>query len=402
MIKTCRVWAVITLLLVSTSLYAEDTRKKWQIGGGISYWSTMDDIRSNSTTAFAPPNPTQQNFLAPIFYTDPRPDANELNQPTIQDNWKLDLNASFGVTRFFALELSGSYFKGPVGNVEFYSEDRFFTPSLTQIPEDPGNPSTIGCNAIECYQMKTASDPNRVIRNGFLPVGQITEVPVQLTGVVRFRPESPFDPYVGGGVGYIFTSLDTSNSDIGTPVTISASTTAGDSRVVTMRNFDDVADYTNGLMVTSILSGARGVMSYPCKQTSFYPVECQLVQPQGGIPIHALEASVDSAPEFHLVGGVDYYFTSHLSMYIDGRYLWAQSKVEVRINGENQISAGIKDYGCQSGGPSCRISDGTIKDTSNARIVNDTIDDVADVILIQGGDIRLGGFSLGVGFKYTF
>jgi opacity protein-like surface antigen len=241
-----------------------------------------------------------------------------------------------------------------------------------------------------------------VIRNGFLPVGQITEVPVQLTGVVRFRPESPFDPYVGGGVGYIFTSLDTSDSNIGTPVTISASTVAGDNRVVTMRNFDDVSAYTNGLMVTSIRSGARGTESYPCHRISYTPDLCEAVVPQGGIPITALEASVNSAPEFHLMGGVDYYFTSHLSMYIDGRYLWAQSKVEVRINGEKQIAAGIKDYGCQSFGASCRLDNNTIKDTSQSRIINDTIDDVSDVILIQGGDIRLGGFSLGVGFKYTF
>jgi len=41
-------------------------------------------------------------------------------------------------------------------------------------------------------------------------------------------------------------------------------------------------------------------------------------------------------------------------------------------------------------------------DTSDKGIVNPTLDDVQDVILIQGGDIRLGGFSLGVGVKYTF
>jgi len=169
-----------------------------------------------------------------------------------------------------------------------------------------------------------------------------------------------------------------------------------------MRNFDDVSDYTNGLVVQSIRSGARGILSYPCRQISTFPVVCELVQPEGGIGIQALEATVNSAPEFHLVGGVDYYFTEHLSLYIDGRYLWAQSKVEVRINGETQISAGIKDFGCVSGGLTCRTADGNVRDTSNSRIVNDTIDDVQDVLLIQGGDIRLGGFSLGVGFKYTF
>src|SRR5215471_10010289 len=111
------------LLLASSQLRAEDTRKKWQIGGGISYWSTIDDIRSNSTTAYAPVDPSQAGTLPAIIFTDPRPDANELNQPTIQDGWKVDFNASFGVTRWFSLQLGASYYKGPVGNIEFYSED---------------------------------------------------------------------------------------------------------------------------------------------------------------------------------------------------------------------------------------------------------------------------------------
>src|SRR5262245_5836716 len=89
------------LLLISSGVGAEDIRKKWKIGGVISYWSTIDDIRSNSTTAYAPGG----GNLPAIIYSDPRPDANELNQPTIQDGWKLDFNTSFGFTRWFALEL---------------------------------------------------------------------------------------------------------------------------------------------------------------------------------------------------------------------------------------------------------------------------------------------------------
>ena len=89
----------LSLLLVSSWAAAEDTRRKWQIGGGISYWSTIDDIRSNSTTAYAPLSAAQQGGLPSITFSDPRPDANELNQPTIQDGFKMDFNASFGVTR---------------------------------------------------------------------------------------------------------------------------------------------------------------------------------------------------------------------------------------------------------------------------------------------------------------
>ena len=386
------------LLFVSSGAGAEDTRKKWQIGGGISYWSTIDDIRSNSTTAYAPGG----GNLPAIIYSDPRPDANELNQPTIQDGWKADFNASFGFTRWFALELGASYFQGPVGNIEFYSEDRHLAINLTPTQQDPPDGSA-NChdpnlpNYRSCLAMSGSTDPSFVVRNGFLPVGELTEVPIQLSGVVRFRPESPFDPYVGGGIGYIFTSLNTSQSSIGTPVTMTTSSIAGENRRVVMNNFDDVQDYTDGLIVRSIQSGARGVVTFPRTLDDIAKIENF-----GGTPITALSATVDSAPEFHLMGGVDYYFTSHFSLYIDGRYTWAQSKVEVRVDGQNQALVGVKDYGCVNGAPTCTTLDNDVKDTSNVVITNPTFDDVTDVVLIQGGDIRLGGFSLGVGVKVTF
>jgi opacity protein-like surface antigen len=383
------------LLLVSSGVGAEDTRKKWQIGGGISYWSTIDDIRSNSTTAYAPADPTAPAGEPPsILFSDPRPDSNELNQPTIQDGWKLDFNASFGVTRWFALEIGASYFKGPVGNIEFYAEDRHLPINLTSVALDPKG--VYNCAVVSCLAMSGPSDPNVVIRNGFVPVGELTEIPLQLSGIVRFRPESPFDPYVGGGIGYIFTGLDTSQSSIGTPIVLSASTIAGENRQVVMTNFDDVQAYTNGLRVRNIGSGARAIRTYPTTLADLAEI-----QQFGGTPITALTASVDSAPEFHLMGGVDYYFTNHFSLYIDGRYTWAQSKVEVRIDGQNQIISGITDFGCVSGAPTCATLNGDIVDTSDKVIVND-IDNVQDLVLIQGGDIRLGGFSLGVGVKYTF
>lgn len=389
----------LSLLFVSSKVGAEDTRKKWQIGGGISYWSTIDDIRSNSTTAYAPGG----GNLPSITYSDPRPDANELNQPTIQDGWKLDFNASFGITRWFALEIGASYFQGPVGNIEFYTEDRHLAINLTPTLQDPADGSANCSNpngpnfVADCRAMSGSSDPAIVVKNGFLPVGELTEVPVQLSGIVRFRPESPFDPYVGAGIGYIFTGLDTSQSDIGTPVTLSTSSIAGDNRQVVMRNFDDVQGYTDSLVARVIQSGVRGTQTYPRTLADIAEIEAF-----GGTPITALTATVDSAPEFHLMGGVDYYFTNHFSLYIDGRYTWAQSKVEVRIDGQNQVHMGIKDFGCVNGAPTCSTLDGDVVDTTEVVITNPTFDDVDDVLLIQGGDIRLGGFSLGIGVKYTF
>ncbi|HEV8335906.1 MAG TPA: hypothetical protein VGR67_05785 [Candidatus Polarisedimenticolia bacterium] len=416
---------VIVTVLSGTPLRAEDTRKKWQFGGGFSYWSTDDNIRSNATTAFAPIDASQAQNLPSIRFSDPRPDANELNEPTIQDNFKLDFQSSFGITRWVALQLDMSYFRGDVGNIEFYSEDTTVPVDLfAQAPDDnlppnertqprnPLDPTTSICAPVQsgipappgtkrCYVMSPQAS-STVRRNGFLPVGQITEIPVSISGLVRFRPESPFDPYVGAGVGYIFTSLDTSKSRIGTPLVLTSSNSAGSNRIFTMNGFDDVSDFTNGLVVQAIQSGARGVLSYPCHQT-FNPNGCiaDPNRPAGGTPLTALSASVDDGMEYHLTGGVDYYFSDRWSIYIDARYVWAQSKVKVRINNEEQVLTNYQDYGCVNGAPTCRAVSG-VTDISNAIILNPTVDEANDIILIQGGDIRLGGFSIGVGAKVTF
>ena len=421
---------ILVTILAATNLQAEDTRKKWQFGAGFSYWSTDDNIRSNSATAYAPIDPTSGANLPPVRFSDPRPDANELNEPTIQDSFKFDFLTSFGLTRWVTLQLDASYFKGDVGSIEFYAEDVTKPVGLSQVPpnaEDttqPDNPeipgyqsicsptdgSTPPVGAIPCYGFSFGSD-NLVKRNAFLPVGEITEVPVSLSGVVRFRPESPFDPYVGAGVGYIFTSLDTSASSISTPIVMSSSDVNGSNRIVSMKGFNDVTDFTNGLVVRSIQSGARAVLSYPCRQVSINPPLCIPNDPEapggrpvaadGGTPLAGLSATVDSGMAYHLMGGVDYYFTERWSLYIDARYVWARSKVEVRIDNQTQILSGVNDYGCQSGAASCRTTSGDI-DLRNAVLLQPSADDVIDTILIQGGDIRLGGFSIGVGAKATF
>jgi opacity protein-like surface antigen len=424
--------AVMLVVFSVTTVHAEDTRHKWQFGLGFSYWSTDDSIRSNSATAFAPVDPSQAGNLPPITFSDPRPDANELNEATIHDSFKADFQASYGLTRWVAIRLDLSYFKGDVGNIEYYSEDKTIPvsaiqqapntadPSQPDYPNPDNDPALRGfkiCEPIDgtppvgplvkpCYSL-TGGTTNLVKRNAFLPVGSITEAPVSLSGVVRFRPESPFDPYVGAGVGYIFTSLDTAASSMSTPLVMTASDISGTNRVVTMKGFQDVENFTNGLVVQNIRAGARAVLSYPCHQVSFHPSVCtpttdRIITSDGGTPLVGLTASVDSAMEYHLMGGVDYYFTDRWSVYIDARYVWAQSKVSVRIDNQTQVITGIKDYGCQNGAPHCNTVNRGNLDTSNAVITNATADDIQDSLIIQGGDIKLGGFSIGVGAKVTF
>src|SRR5258706_3210680 len=82
-------------LLSSTRARAEDTKGKWQFGFGLSYFSTVDYIRSNADLAIAS-GTVDANGLPPVSSVDERPAINILTQASIRDDFKVDFNASYG------------------------------------------------------------------------------------------------------------------------------------------------------------------------------------------------------------------------------------------------------------------------------------------------------------------
>lgn len=305
--------ASIAGLLSGSRALAEDTKGKWQFGFGLSYFSTTDYIRSNADLAISTGVVDEQG-LPSVRYVDERPDINILNEPTIKDDFKIDFSASYGLTRWLALEAAVGYYKGPVGDIEFYNEDRFIQVS------DPAHATTSGCGpslSEECSNFGPQPTPLTTITNRFLAVGEMTEIPVHLSGLVRFRPESPFDPYIGLGVGYIFTDLSTSEE------------------------FDDIAGRTGSL---SVVFAHEGEFTEGTCDAELDPVHCKIVESPGFVPT-PLEANVKNAFEWHAVGGVDYYVNERFSFYVDARYVWTSGAVDIRTDGNHQVRFGVEETG---------------------------------------------------------
>jgi opacity protein-like surface antigen len=297
-----------TALLVSLSpSRAEDTKGKWQFGFGLSYYSTTDYIRSNSDLAISS-GVVGENGLPSVGYVDDRPDGNVLNEPTIQDDFKLDFSASYGLTRWLALELSTSYLKAPVGNIEFFYVD------VIQGLGAGGSPSTIvkscGSEINETCYNYTAQTRDQAKFNTFLPVGEITEVPIHLSGLVRFRPESPFDPYIGLGMDYIITDLKTGPE------------------------FNARARQTSEMRVINASEG---------EFTDARRIDKQ--QPSPGFAPAPLSANVRNAFGWHAVGGVDYFVNEHFSFYVDARYVWTSGAVDIRTDGAHEVLFAASDFG---------------------------------------------------------
>jgi opacity protein-like surface antigen len=300
--------AILSLILLAClapigSIRAEDTKGKWQIGFGLSYYSTVDYIRSNSDIAIASQTVEEAGSLPGIAAVDERPDENMLNQPSINDNFKLDFSASYGLTRWLAMEIQAGYMKSQVGNIEYY-----FSKAEIAYGGDStiaGQSPVCGPNGDQpCYQYNF-NTPGATPHNTFLPVGDLTEVPIMLSGLVRFRPESPLDPYLGAGFGYILTNLKTSG------------------------DFDSRAAEVESLHVTVASEGEWTAANRSDK----------VVAAPGFTPA-PLQATVNNGFEYHLVGGVDYYINDHMSVYVDARYVWSNTEVNITIDGAHQVRLG--------------------------------------------------------------
>src|SRR5262245_31211061 len=82
---------------------AEDTKGKWQFGFGFTYFATSDYIRSNSDIAISTNVAGDTTGLPPVTSVDDRPDQNMLNEPTVHDDFRFDVKASYGLTRWLAV-----------------------------------------------------------------------------------------------------------------------------------------------------------------------------------------------------------------------------------------------------------------------------------------------------------
>jgi outer membrane protein W len=282
--------------------HAEDTKGKWQFGFGFTYFATSDYIRSNSDIAIASSVAGQTAGLPPVTSVDPRPDQNMLNEPTVHDDFRFDIKASYGLTRWLAVEALAGYMTTSVGNIEYYYEDQ-------QISYQ--GPGALVANAPYCGPTQNqpcldyhTNTPSTTAHNTFLPVGTITEMPVQLSALIRFRPESPLDPYVGLGIGYLFTNLKTGDE------------------------FNSKSQLVSNLVVTAASEGEYTDTGHPSK-----------LAPEGtnGFTPAPLIATVSSGATWHAVGGVDYFLNQHVSMFLDARFTWTDAEVNITTDGAHQV-----------------------------------------------------------------
>ena len=118
-----------------------------------------------------------ENFDPAFLFEDPRNDSGVFGSLDIKSGPMASLNVQYGISKLFVVEGSIAYSKADLGDVAL--DVAFF-----------GNPPPI-------LEIPFNFTSFRV------PVGDLTQVPIQLTALARFRPRASFNPYFGAGIGYI-------------------------------------------------------------------------------------------------------------------------------------------------------------------------------------------------------
>lgn len=345
---------------------AEEVEKKLRIGLLIGSYNTKDKVPSEAGNAL---QITDENDTLLGFLEDPRNDSSVFNDLTIQTTRRASLNVSYAFTRIFLLEGSVGYQKGDVGNVEVQA---LFNGMARINPDDP-------------FPFQTF----------LIPAGEMTQVPVQLTALFRFRPKSVFNPYLGFGFGYTFVGFEPSAA------------------------LDELSRRMDG----SVGGQARvsGLIFLNISQAT------SLADLQG--------AQVDARDtfEWHGVGGIEYTFRKKWSAVADVRYVFASRTFRLGFNGASELGVSIPSLRVRETDPIAQatygpfeIRQGGLLDAGRlvpgpgappgfteeqcATQPSSCVFDLGNVdgqldpgfYYVHGGPVKYGGVSFQVGIRYTF
>src|SRR5688572_1659976 len=269
-----RVAAALSVLALASVAHAEDVEKKFRIGTAFGFYNTQDEIRSPAANALIITDETEEPTA---FYIDPRNDNAAIGDLTIEPGYRVTLSGSYAFTKMFVLEGSVGYQVSDVGDVEVQA---FFDERILDENEE---------YHFDVYPV---------------PAGEMTQIPIQLTALTRFRPRANLNPYLGGGIGYTVIGFDSSPQLDQLSVRLD-------------RAIGALAPLSNSI---------NGVVA-PRK-----PSSPNLFSDLSGAHVDARDTF-----EWHLAGGLEYSIWQKWAAFLDMRYVFASREFSIGFNGTESL-----------------------------------------------------------------
>jgi len=313
-------------LLACVPAAAEDVHKRFRLSLALGGYQAQDEVNSDSANIL-----TVLDDAGEILgrYSDPRDDAGVAGNFEIQPGSIVTLAWQYGFTRFFLLEGSVGYNGNDVGQIEVNE-----------------------------------------IRNGAVrfSAGRLTRLPVQLTGLWRFRPDKNFRPYVGAGIGYSFVEFDSSDELIELSENLEASS-ARQTRLVR--------------------SDLGGIITWNNNDPA--------------IPLNGATIQAPDSWEWHITGGVELSFARRWSVLFELRYTKASEAFHLQFDGKDQLGISVPQGQAQDGSELDESTYGPVWVFPGGALDLDGDGELDEgLYYVTGGELRYDGIGAVIGVRYTF
>ena len=446
--------AALTILL--SPVAAEDVRGRWSFSLGVGMMSTLDDIRNNASVLRLEdpgrgfPDDISDDLVV-ADSNDRRQDDLLGRETAVEERQIYNLSVGYGLTSWLSLQVDVGYYQGNVGNLDTFNIDRRF------VDLNDDNTLSDGQGELLSTPFRDASVP--------MSVGQLEQIPVMFNAVFRFRKDSPFNPILGAGVGWIFTDFDESDAfrDLNNEILRGFQRTVlwdGD-----LNNHQNIKDRFGETLASStcLLSpdhpgeaqrpdvACRPDLVEPLLQrweetavpgirASFQPLVDlglmteedvdQIVATQRQAELDSLQrsanaafvptepfvtAQVDDSFAYQIIGGAEYHFNERWSAYFLGTYLVTDANLNVRISNNGNTVTDVPQGVTTAfetdearflflSESNCNI-EGTVLDPclAGAQVgLSQQPTLLKDEVTVQGGEINLSSFVIGFGVRYTF
>jgi opacity protein-like surface antigen len=407
--------ALLCLAAAASGVQAEDLRGRWSFGFGAGILSTKDNIRSNAAglrlNEFGIPEDYSDDVVVDGSI-DQRSDDLLARETSIQERQVYNFSVAYGLTSWLSLQFDVGRYSGDVANLDTFR--------VARSEVDINGNLIIESNEYLQTPAKDASIP--------LSAGTLEQIPVSFSAVFRFRKDSPFNPILGAGVGMIFTDFEESdafnelNREIlsGFQRTQVFSGTAWNTQTIQDRYGNSIASTDCSIPANSSIPSAacslgQEELARLIAENPDIEQELRLVyEPsinEAFIPTQPyITVEVDDAFEYHFMGGAEYHFNENWSAYVVGRYSFTRANLRVHISDNGNLV---------TASPTADPSQAIHFETDQAKFVflsNTNCDDNArddssclltqspqlNDVVVQGGEINLSGFVLGVGLRVSF
>jgi hypothetical protein len=407
-LKTALAICVAMILWTGTG-FAEDLKGKFYIGGDLGVLVTTDDVRSNAALIISPLGADGVPFSGDQgeevscdatrtdVYCDPRPDDLIARETQLEDTFNADLSFGYGILSWLSLQVDVGYYTGSVKNLDVFTQK-----NVPQGGRSDDPCLVTGRPPCDLFFVRQIEQKNPIV------VAEVTEIPVELNAVFRFRKDSNFNPYVGVGFGYIFTDLKEEPT------------------------VDELNERLQSLNIRSVTN-------------EFGPSFGDQLSPpngDGNVPFaHPMTVELKDGfvgPIFQ--GGAEYFFNDRISMVFNAKYTIANQEIEILMGGQDQINveAWTSDMFREDGSllvfDSRGVAPNPLVDPNNpnnlTRFDCDTDNDgnpnfdedydgdgrndacfdlragqqtpVVETVIVQGGTIKLTNFTFGLGVRFSF